>query len=305
MAFEARIGVGDTIVAATPVRGLRNVALYLETADGDLGEVVAEWRGDDVARAFAEGTLVEGSLHATAYLRARALGAFDRREQAFLQAVVGLEGRVLGAMGADLASRHRPWQEDEDASFVSEAAVAAASALVHMEGGPLAHAPRGIRFDAREHLAEVGIAVEAAWRAGPSGHQAVIDGREAVLKATARGEVEIRMGDLNLLASPEGVLRTEVEGTAAPSAGPVADAVRSYLERAPADSAVAAYCAMVGRSREIGRTAAELEARAEVLFEERDGLALHLAGVLGVADPVADPPVHELDADDLGPAPRF
>ena len=43
MGFEARIGVGDTIVAMTPVSGLRNVALYLETDDGDLGDVVAEW----------------------------------------------------------------------------------------------------------------------------------------------------------------------------------------------------------------------------------------------------------------------
>ncbi|MFC6049916.1 hypothetical protein ACFPYM_18990, partial [Methylobacterium hispanicum] len=84
-----------------------------------------------------------------------------------------------------------------------------------------------------------------------------------------------------------------------------ADAVRSYLATAPADIVVAAYRAMVERSREIGRTAAELEARAEVLLQERDDLALHLAGVLGVAEPVEDLPVRSLEPGDLGPVPRF
>ena len=61
----------------------------------------------------------------------------------------------------------------------------------------------------------------------------------------------------------------------------------------------------ISRSREIGRTAAELEARAEVLLQERDDLALHLAGVLGVAEPVEDLPVRSLEPGDLGPVPRF
>ena len=308
MGFEARIGVGDTIVAMTPVSGLRNVALYLETDDGDLGDVVAEWRGDEVERAFAEGTLAEGSLHATAYLRARADGAFDRREQAFADAAARLEERVLREMRGDLASRHRPWHEAEDAEFVVDSACAAAARLIHLEGGPLARAPRGIRHDAEEHLAAVGVAAEAAWRAGPAGAEAAVGDRGAVLTATPRGEVEILIGSRSLLARPDGTLRAGEAGDV--DADALAGAVRAYLDASPGDVAAAAYSAMVARSREIGRMAAELEARAEVLTEERDGVAIHLAGVLGVAGPEfagegVDDPGPDLSLDDLPPAPRF
>ncbi|ACS44054.1 hypothetical protein [Methylorubrum extorquens] len=308
MGFEARIGVGDTIVAMTPVSGLRNVALYLETDDGDLGDVVAEWRGDEVELAFAEGTLAEGSLHATAYLRARAAGAFDRREQAFADAAAQLEGRVLREMRGDLASRHRPWHEGEDAEFVVDSACAAAARLIHQESGPLARAPRGIRHDAEEHLAAVGVAAEAAWRAGPAGVETVVGGRGAVLTATPRGEVEILIGGRSLLARPDGTLRAGEAGDL--DADALAVAVRAYLGASPGDVAAAAYGAMVARSREIGRAAADLEARAEVLTEERAGVTIQLAGILGVTGPGfagadVDDPGRDLPLDELPPAPRI
>jgi flagellar hook-associated protein FlgK len=44
---------------------------------------------------------------------------------------------------------------------------------------------------------------------------------------------------------------------------------------------------MVARTREIGRMAAELEARAELLHEERDDVVRHLSDVLGASMPEA------------------
>lgn len=240
MAFQARIGVGDTIVASTDVMGVPNVVLYLETADGDLGDVVAEWRGSDVDRAFETGELSRDSLHRTAYLQARTRGAFDRPEHDFAEAARRLEGGMLREMRGDLASRHRPWMETDDEEWIVDAAAAAARRLLHHEGGALAEAPRGMRHDAVEHLTGIGVAAEAVWRAGPAGEEVRIEGVPAHLRA----------------ARPE-------------------------------DVGAAAYAAMVARTREIGRMAAELEARAELLHEERDDVVRHLSNVLGASVPEA------------------
>lgn len=302
MGFEARIGVGDTIVATTTVGGQQNVSLYLETADGDLGEVVAEWRGTGVERNFGDGALAEGSVHATAYLRARAAGAFDRREQAFAEAADLLGEQVLKEMRGDLASRHRPWQESEDIRFVLSSATAAAARLIHLEGGLLAQAPRGIRHDAEEHLAAVGVAAEATRLAGPAAARSAIDGRSAQLTATAGGRVEIRVGGLTILAGPDGTFHSEGDEPVYLAEDSIAQAVRAHLDARPEDVAAAAYRSMVMRLREIGRSAAELEARAEVLHEERDGIALQLAGMLGAGELEPEP---DRPSDDLGPAPRF
>ena len=299
MGFEARIGVGDTIVAMTPVKGLRNVALYLETADGDLGDVVAEWRGPEVDRAFRSGELSPDALHRTAYLQARAGGAFERREQAFADAARNLETAMLREMRGDLASGHRPWDSSEDAEWIVDAAAAAARRLVHHEGGALADAPRGIRHDATEHLVETGISAEAAYRAGPVGEQVRIGGMPALLRATPTGDVEIRLGSGILTARlADGLAEISMPESVGVDRDSVADAARAYLDDHPEDVTAAAYSALVQRTREMGRLAAEMEAHASVLLEEREGVALHLADILG-AGPVAPAD----DPDDILPPP--
>ncbi len=299
MGFEARIGVGDTIVAMTPVQGLRNVALYLETADGDLGDVVAEWRGPEVDHAFETGELSPDALHRTAYLQARAGGAFERREQAFAEAAQHLEAAMLREMRGDLASGHRPWEPSEDAEWILDAAAAAARRLVHHEGGALADAPRGIRHDATEHLAEKGISAEAAYRAGPTGEETRIDGMPARLRATATGDVEIRLGSgIATARLADGRAEISMPVEAGVDRASVADAARAYLDANPGDVASAAYSALVRRTRELGRLAAEMEAHASVLLEEREGVAMHLSDILGVRSPE---PVD--DVDDILPPP--
>jgi hypothetical protein len=299
MGFEARIGVGDTIVAMTPVQGLRNVALYLETADGDLGDVVAEWRGPDVDRAFETGELSPDALHRTAYLQARASGAFDRRERAFASATRHLETAMLREMRGDLASGHRPWEASEDADWILDAASAAARRLIHHEGGALADAPRGIRHDATEHLAETGISAEAAYRMGPAGESIRIDGLEAHLRATSVGDVEVRL--------PSGILTARLSNGHPRIFAPeplevdhaaVADAARAYLDANPDDVAAAAYSALVLRTRDMGRLAAELEAQASILHEEREGVAMQLADILGACEAGIG-----YDMDDIPPPP--
>lgn len=299
MGFEARIGVGDTIVAMTPVRGLRNVALYLETADGDLGDVVAEWRGPEVDHAFETGELSPDALHRTAYLQARASGAFDRREQAFGTAARHLETAMLREMRGDLASGHRPWEDAEDADWVLDAASAAARRLIHHEGGALADAPRGVLHDAAEHLAEAGISAEAAYRTGPAGERTRIDGLPAHLRATATGDVEIRL-PFGLVTARLADGRAEISSSepVAIDRAAAADAARAYLEANPGDVAAAAYAALVLRTREMGRLAAELEAQASILHEEREGVAMHLAEILGARAPES---VDEVD--DILPPP--
>lgn len=299
MGFEARIGVGDTIVAMTPFQGLRNVALYLETADGDLGDVVAEWRGPEVDQAFRTGELSPDALHRTAYLQARARGAFERREQAFAAAAQGLEVAMLREMRGDLASGHRPWENSEDADWVVDAAAAAARRLIHHEGGALADAPRGIRHDAAEHLAEAGVAAEASYRTGPVGEQARIEGPPAHLRATATGDVEIRLPSGMLTARlADGLVEISSPDPVDVDRDAVADAARAYLDARPGDVAAAAYSALVLRTREMGRLAAELEAHASLLHEEREGVAMQLADILGVGAPgIVD------DADDVLPPP--
>lgn len=299
MGFEARIGVGDTIVAMTPVRGLRNVALYLETADGDLGDVVAEWRGPEVDRAFETGELSPDALHRTAYLQARAIGAFDRREQDFASAARHLESAMLREMRGDLASGHRPWDDAEDADWVLDAASAAARRLIHHEGGALADAPRGVLHDATEHLAEAGISAEAACRSGPVGERTAIDGLPALLRATPNGDVEIRLPTGTLMARlTDGLAEISAPEPVEVDRAAAADAARAYLDANPGDVAAAAYSALVLRTREMGRLAAELEARASILHEEREGVAMHLADILGARDPgIVD------DLDDLLPPP--
>lgn len=288
MAFQARIGVGDTIVASTDVMGVPNVVLYLETADGDLGDVVAEWRGADVNRAFETGELSRDSLHRTAYLQARARGAFDRPEHDFAEAARRLEGGMLREMRGDLASRHRPWMDTEDEEWIVDAAAAAARRLLHHEGGALAEAPRGLRHDAVEHLAGIGVAAEARWRAGPAGEEVRIEGVPAHLRATSSGDVEIRVGGGLILARAAGGF-AELSGAGADGidAMAVADAAGAYLTARPEDVGAAAYAAMVARTREMGRMAAELEARAELLHEERDDVVRHLSDVLGASVPQA------------------
>lgn len=276
MPFQARIGVGDTIVGSTEVLGVPNVVLYLETADGDVGDVVAEWRGDEVAHAFQTGELSRDSLHRTAYLQARARGALEGLERSFAEEALRLEGLVLREMRGDLASLHRPWMACEDEEWVVDAAAAAARRLLHHEGGALAEAPRGMRHDAVEHLAGVGVAAEAAWRAGPTGAEIRIDGVPAHLRATSTGDVEIRVGGDLILAGAAGIADMAI-----------ADAVGAYLAAHPEDVAAAAYAATVARTREIGRMAAELEARASLLHDERDDVVRHLSAMLGASVPAA------------------
>jgi hypothetical protein len=281
MPFQARIGVGDTIVGSTEVMGVPNVVLYLETADGDLGDVVVEWRGAEVAQAFETGELSRESLHRTAYFQARARGAFEGLEHSFAEAALRLEGLVLREMRGDLASLHRPWMEAEDEEWVVDAAAAAARRLLHHEGGPLAEAPRGMRHDAVEHLADVGVAAEAAWRAGPTGAEVRIEGVPAHLRATSTGDVEIRVrGGLILASAAGGFAASSVPAVDGIDDTAIAEAVGAYLAAHPDDVAAASYAATVARTRDIGRMAAELEARASLLHEERDGIVRHLSDVL-------------------------
>lgn len=275
MPFQARIGVGDTIVGSTEVLGVPNVVLYLETADGDVGDVVAEWRGDEVAHAFQTGELA-GFAPSDRLSQARARGALEGLERSFAEAALRLEGLVLREMRGDLASLHRPWMAYEDEEWVVDAAAAAARRLLHHEGGALAEAPRGMRHDAVEHLAGVGVAAEAAWRAGPTGAEIRIDGVPAHLRATSTGDVEIRVGGELILAGAAGIDDMAI-----------ADAVGAYLAAHPEDVAAAAYAATVARTREIGRMAAELEARASLLHDERDDVVRHLSAVLGASVPAA------------------
>jgi hypothetical protein len=284
MPFQARIGVGDTIVGSTEVLGVPNVVLYLETADGDVGDVLVEWRGDEVGHAFETGELSPDSLHRTAYLQARARGAFEGLEHSFAEAALRLEGFVLREMRGDLASLHRPWVECEDEEWVVDAAAAAARRLLHHEGGALAEAPRGMRHDAVEHLAGVGVAAEAAWRAGPTGAEIRIEGVPAHLRATSTGDVEIRVGGDLILASAAGLAVASVDGIDDMA---IAHAVGAYLAAHPEDVAAAAYAATVARTREIGRMAAELEARASLLHDERDDVVRHISAVLGASVPAA------------------
>ncbi|EHP88303.1 hypothetical protein MetexDRAFT_5525, partial [Methylorubrum extorquens DSM 13060] len=116
------------------------------------------------------------------------------------------------------------------------------------------------------------------------------------------------IGGRSLLARPDGTLRAGEAGDL--DADALAVAVRAYLGASPGDVAAAAYGAMVARSREIGRAAADLEARAEVLTEERAGVTIQLAGILGVTGPGfagadVDDPGRDLPLDELPPAPRI